>query len=133
MQTLTDFPKIECPFIRKTYKINADDFKKHGRKLQLRDPEVYLATDEVNPGFEWVFDDPDTMPDEMQFTDLGDGEFEITAFSMGDADFGTIEGTYDIDGDTMTITFSGTASFVDDYSGDYMEAELSETVNFVRA
>lgn len=61
MQTLSDFPKIECPFVRKTYKVNADDFKKHGRRLQLRTPEVYLVTDEINPGFEWVFDDPDTV------------------------------------------------------------------------
>ena len=61
MQTLSDFPKIECPFVRKTYKVNADDFKKHGRGLQLHAPEVYLATDEINPGFEWVIDDPDTI------------------------------------------------------------------------
>lgn len=61
MQTLTDFPKIECPFVRKTYKVNADNFKKYGRRLQLRAPEVYLVTDEINPGFEWVFDDPDTI------------------------------------------------------------------------
>jgi len=61
MPTLSDFPKIECPFIRKSYAVNHDDFKKHGRRLQLRTPEVYLATPEVNPGFEWVFDDPDTI------------------------------------------------------------------------
>jgi len=61
MQTLSDFPKIECPFVRKTYKVNADDFKKHGHGLQLRAPEVYLATDKINPGFEWVIDDPDTI------------------------------------------------------------------------
>ncbi len=61
MTPLTDFPKVECPFIRKTFKVNVDDFKKHGRKLQLREPEVYLVTNEVNPGFEWVFDDPDTI------------------------------------------------------------------------
>lgn len=61
METLTDFPKIECPFIRKTFKVNPDDFKKHGRKHQLRTPEVYLVTDQINPGYEWVIEDPDTI------------------------------------------------------------------------
>lgn len=61
MQPLTDFPKIECPFVRKTYKVNKDDFKKYGSKLQLRNPEVYLVTAEINPGYEWVLDDPDTI------------------------------------------------------------------------
>lgn len=40
---LSDFPKIQCPFIRK-------EIKGH-----------YLVVDEINPGFEWVFDDPDTI------------------------------------------------------------------------
>lgn len=61
MEVLSDFPKIECPFVRKTFKVNQEDFKKHGRRLQLRNPEVYLVTNEVNPGFEWVFEDPDTI------------------------------------------------------------------------
>lgn len=58
---LSDFPKIQCPFVRKTYKVNKDDFKKYGSELQLRTPEVYLVVDEINPGFEWVFDDKDTI------------------------------------------------------------------------
>lgn len=29
---LSGFPKVECPFIRKTYAVNKDDHKKHGRK-----------------------------------------------------------------------------------------------------
>ena len=61
MELLSDFPKVECPFVRKTFKVNQDDFKKHGRRYQLRNPEVYLVTNEVNPGFEWVFNDPDTI------------------------------------------------------------------------
>jgi len=61
METLSDFPKIQCPFIRKTYSVNKADFKRHGSKLQLRNPEVYLVTNEINPGFEWVIDDPDTI------------------------------------------------------------------------
>ena len=63
MKTLTNFPKIECPFIRQTYKINTDDWKKHGRKLQLREPKVYLITPKVIPEYEWVFDD-DTIASE---------------------------------------------------------------------
>jgi len=53
---LTDFPKIKCPFIRKRFKVNRDDWKKHGRKLQMRSPEVYLVVNEINPGYEWVFE-----------------------------------------------------------------------------
>jgi len=58
---LTDFPKIECPFVRKLYPINKEHFKKYGRPLKLREPEVYLVTDQINPGYEWVFEDPDTF------------------------------------------------------------------------
>ncbi len=58
---LSDFPKIQCPFIRQTFKVDRSQWKKHGSRLQLREPEVYLAVDRVNPGYEWVFDDPDTI------------------------------------------------------------------------
>ncbi|MBF0430208.1 MAG: hypothetical protein HQK83_02930 [Fibrobacteria bacterium] len=58
---LSDFPKIECPYIRKTYKVNKDQWRKYGRSLQLREPKVYLVTDEINPGYEWVFEDEDTI------------------------------------------------------------------------
>jgi len=58
---LTNYPKLECPFIRKSYKINIDDFKKYGNQLQLRSPNVYIVLNEINPGYEWVFDDPDTI------------------------------------------------------------------------
>ena len=47
--------------MRKIYKINRDDWKEHGSKLQLRTPEVYLVTPEVTPGYEWVLDHPDTF------------------------------------------------------------------------
>lgn len=53
---LTNFPKIYSPFIRKTFKVNKADWEKHGRKLQMRTPEVYLVVDEINPGYEWVFE-----------------------------------------------------------------------------
>jgi hypothetical protein len=58
---MTDFPKLQCPYIRQTFKVNQDDWKKKGRKLQLRDPEAYLVVDRINPGYEWVFDDKDTF------------------------------------------------------------------------
>lgn len=61
MLKLTNFPKIQCPFIRVEYKINQDDWRKYGRELQLRSPKVYLVTPEVTPGYEWVIDDPATF------------------------------------------------------------------------
>jgi len=58
---LTNFPKIHCPFIRQTFEIDKNDFRKHGRRLHLRAPEVYLVVDQINPGYEWVFEDPETF------------------------------------------------------------------------
>ncbi len=58
-ESLADFPKIQCPFIRQTFPINKDHFKQRGNKHGLRGPEVYLAVNRVTPGYEWVFDDPD--------------------------------------------------------------------------
>lgn len=60
-RTLSDFPKLQCPFIRQTFKVDKDDWKRHGRKLQLREPEAYLVVNRINPGFEWVFEDPETI------------------------------------------------------------------------
>lgn len=56
MEALTDFPKVYCPFIRRRYKV-INGFKEHGSKLKLREPVVYLVTNEINPGYEWVFTD----------------------------------------------------------------------------
>ena len=56
MKELSNFPKIECPFVRKIFPVNVDDWKKHGKQLQLREPKVYLATPEITPGYEWVFE-----------------------------------------------------------------------------
>lgn len=61
MIKLPNFPKLHCPFIRKTFNVNVEDWEKHGRSLQLRTPEVYLVINEINPGYEWVFDDPGTV------------------------------------------------------------------------
>ena len=52
MKELSNFPKIECPFVRKNFPINVDDWKKHGKQLQLREPKVYLATPEITPGYD---------------------------------------------------------------------------------
>ena len=58
---LSDFPKLYCPFIRETFKVDREQWKKHGSKLMLREPKAYLVVDKINPGYEWVFDDPDTF------------------------------------------------------------------------
>ncbi len=58
---LSDFPKIQCPFIRQDFKVNKEQWKKYGSRLQLREPKAYLAIDKVNPGYEWVFEDEDTF------------------------------------------------------------------------
>ena len=58
---LTDYPKLSCPFIRQTFKVNKKQFKKIGNKLQLRNPETYLVVDKINPGYEWVFEDKETI------------------------------------------------------------------------
>ena len=58
---LTDFPKIECPFLRQTLRVNPEQWEKDGASMKLREPEVYLVTDRINPGYEWVFEDPDTF------------------------------------------------------------------------
>ena len=59
--TLSDFPKLHCPFIRQTFKVNKEDWKLRGSAFQLREPEAYLVVNRVNPGYEWVFDDPETI------------------------------------------------------------------------
>ena len=64
MEALGNFPKIDCPFIRKTFEVNEDDYRKYGRELQLRKPEVYLIINEINPGYEWVFEDKDVIASE---------------------------------------------------------------------
>ena len=58
---LSDFPKLNCPFVRKLFSVNPEQWKKEGAALGLRGPEVYLVIDQVNPGYEWVFEDPDTI------------------------------------------------------------------------
>lgn len=61
MEIMSDFPKLYCPFIRQTFKVNPDHFRAHGAPLGLRKPEVYLVVNRVFPGYEWVCDDPDTF------------------------------------------------------------------------
>jgi hypothetical protein len=61
MIKLTDFQKIQCPFIREEFKVDRDWWMVYGSQYQLRRPEVYLAMDLVNPGYEWVFDDKSTQ------------------------------------------------------------------------
>lgn len=61
MIKLTNFPKLHCPFIRETVNVDIEDWEKHGRSLQMRSPEIYMITNQINPGYEWVIDDPDTI------------------------------------------------------------------------
>lgn len=58
---IPDFPKLQCPFVRKTYKVDHKDWLKHGNRLGLREPHAYLVTPEITPGYEWVLDHPDTF------------------------------------------------------------------------
>lgn len=59
--TLTDFPKLHSPFVRKIFKTSEEDWKIYGKKLKMRKPEVYLVVNEINPGYEWVLYDPYTI------------------------------------------------------------------------
>ena len=70
MKELSNFPKIECPFVRNKYKVNTDDWRKHGKQLQLRMPEVYLVTPEINPEYEWVFDDDTIAVEKLNGTNV---------------------------------------------------------------
>lgn len=60
-ELLSDFPKLYCPFIRQTFPINKEHYREKGSAFGLRAPEAYLVVDRVNPGYEWVFEDPDTF------------------------------------------------------------------------
>ncbi|MCJ7687447.1 MAG: hypothetical protein MUO68_24500 [Desulfobacteraceae bacterium] len=70
MKELSNFPKIECPFVRNKYKVNTDDWRKHGKQLQLRMPEVYLVTPEVNPEYTWVFEDNTIAVEKLNGTNV---------------------------------------------------------------
>lgn len=57
---IDDFTKLESPFVRKIYQVDKDDWKKHGSKMGLREPHVYLVTPEIAEGYSWVVDHKDT-------------------------------------------------------------------------
>lgn len=61
MIELANFPKVFCPFIRQHFDVDKTAWEKHGSKLYLREPKAYLVVDRVNPGYEWVFEDPQTF------------------------------------------------------------------------
>ena len=58
---LSDFPKIHCPFVRKEFDVNKEDYKLFGNKYMLRGSKVYLVIPEINEGYEWVFDSSNTF------------------------------------------------------------------------
>ena len=70
MKELSNFPKIECPFVRNKYKVNTDDWQKYGKQLQLRMPEVYLVTPEINTEYEWVFEDDTIAVEKLNGTNV---------------------------------------------------------------
>jgi hypothetical protein len=43
------------------FRFRSRDFRRHRDRYLLRAPEVYLVVDRVNPGYEWVFEDPETI------------------------------------------------------------------------
>ena len=61
MAILNDFPKLHCPFIPQTFKVHHEDFRRVGQQFHPRKNGVYLAVNLINPGYEWVFDDPETF------------------------------------------------------------------------
>ena len=63
--------------------------------------------------------------------DFDDGEFTVPDLEFGDAEFGTVQGTYVLDGDTLTITITASTSFVDPNDG-YFEVDLEITEIFNR-
>ncbi|MDO8641459.1 MAG: RNA ligase family protein [Nitrosarchaeum sp.] len=66
-EVLTNFPKIECPFIRRYYKADKEQLRHFlsTHKMRLNyDGLLYLITPEINPGYEWVFEDRDTFATE---------------------------------------------------------------------
>lgn len=58
---LSDFPKLLCPFIRQTFEVNPEQWKEFGHSLNLREPRVYLVINRIVPGYEWVFEDSETI------------------------------------------------------------------------
>ena len=60
---LPNFPKIECPFIRKNFNCDPEDFKKYRSLYNIRNrkPVLYLVINEINPGYEWVLEDSETF------------------------------------------------------------------------
>ena len=58
---LSDYPKLHCPFHRVRYPIDRQDWKRVGKGLGLRKPEVYLAVDKVIASSEWALTDKDTF------------------------------------------------------------------------
>ncbi len=75
---LSDFPRIECPFMRKSYLVEQQSFKEYGRVLKLRSPEVYLVMNQINPTYSWVFDDKDTIAiEELDGTKLQSNPYQL--------------------------------------------------------
>jgi hypothetical protein len=61
---MTDFPKIQCPFVRKLYRFRGDpkDYPKY--HIRPGQKTLYLVTNEIKESMGWVFEDPDTIATE---------------------------------------------------------------------
>ena len=61
---LTNFPKLHSPFVRRLFKVDKEVLNKFLSSRNLRpsnDGHLYLVVNEVNPGYEWVFEDKETI------------------------------------------------------------------------
>ncbi len=67
----------------------------------------------------------------VQLRDFDNGKFTIPDMEFGDVEFGEVEGTYVLDGDTLTITISASTTFVDPMDG-YFEVDMTITETFNR-
>lgn len=63
--------------------------------------------------------------------DFDNGKFTIPDMEFGDVEFGEVEGTYVLDGDTLTITISASTTFIDPTDG-YFEVDMTITETFNR-
>ena len=94
---------------------------------------LFEMSDTFNASTEIIdFDVATTEVGDMTFEDLGNGNFRLTGFEEMVEGIGDIEGTYDIDGDTMTVNIDQNASLVDD-DGNFVEYEMDITWNLERA
>ncbi len=85
----------------------------------------------VNESVTITFVDGTASIEEVQLKDFEDGKFTVPELEFGDVEFGEVEGTYDLDGDVLTITITASTTFVDPMDG-YFEVDMTITETFNR-